>query len=484
MESNRLVRQAIGTSIFLYAIIFFSFLLLQLDIKWVFILSIIWVALILVTFYPIFSVKESIKGLMYLLVAATFLNQSVFSINIDFFQLFFYRLMLLVTAALYFFYGVQRKWIIKDIYHFPLKGVWLFFCIWFVYGCISVLWAKSFIDAIKYMLLLAAGILFIYLSNVILTRISHILIMYGIWLGMTSILLVLGLVNYYGHIQLSSSGLFGGAAYKQSYPTAVFFNQNDFAAFLSISFFFYVAAARNCSKKWSRNSALLLSCISVYLIYLTESRASLLAIVVGGISYIFILANKKVKKIIITFFIVSGIAGSFIILPKLVNILHSWTIMSSLYEHGDLMPSNLARMNLLKNTFYYVIDTYGFGVGAGNIPYHLEKYSIFPTGGVLQVHNWLAEIAGNFGLFILLGYIGMILYLCVSLYRIYTEIHHPAYKMLIESCLVGMIAFLASSISPSSVSNLYFHWVFLGLVTSTVAVFKQMRQKRDKELLK
>ncbi|PKG22285.1 teichuronic acid biosynthesis protein TuaE [Niallia nealsonii] len=477
MESNRLARQAIGTSVFLYAIIFFSFLLLQLDIKWVFILSIIWGALILMTIYPIFSIKESIKGLMYLLVAATFLNQSVFSINIDFFQLFLYRLLLLATAALYFFYGVKRKWIIKDIYHFPLKGVWLFFCIWLVYGCISILWAKSFAAAIKYMLLLAVGILFVYLANVILTRISHLLIMYGIWLGMTSILLMLGLVNYYGHIQLPSSGLFGGEAYKQSYPTAVFFNQNDFAAFLSISFFFYLAVAKNCSKKWGRNSALLLSCISVYLIYLTESRASILAIIVGIISYIFILANKKIKTIILTFFIISGIAGVFIALPKIAYTIHQWTIMSSIYEQNNALPSNLARMNLLKNTFYYVMDTYGLGVGAGNIPYYLERYAIFPTGGVFQVHNWLAEIAGNFGIFILLGYIGMLFYLSLSLYRIYTEFHHTTYKMLIESCLVGMIVFLVSSISPSSVINLYFHWVFLGFVTSTVAVFKKMRQK-------
>ncbi|GKU84550.1 hypothetical protein NCCP28_39460 [Niallia sp. NCCP-28] len=294
---------------------------------------------------------------------------------------------------------------------------------------------------------------------------------------MTSILLMLGLINYYGHIQLPSSGLFGGEAYKQSYPTAVFFNQNDFAAFLSISLFFYLAAAKNCSKKWSRNSALLLSCISLYLIYLTESRASILAIIVGIIFYIFILANKKIKTIILTFLIVSGIAGVFIALPKITYTIHQWTIMSSIYEQNNALPSNLARMNLLKNTFYYVTDTYGLGVGAGNIPYYLERYAIFPTGGVFQVHNWLAEIAGNFGIFILLGYIGMFFYLSLSLYRIYTEFHHPTYKMLIESCLVGMIVFLVSSISPSSVINLYFHWVFLGFVTSTVAVFKQMRQK-------
>jgi len=478
MESSRLVRQAIGTSIFLYAIIFFSFVLLQLEIKWAFMLSIIWVALIVIALVlPRYSLQEWTKGMMYILVAATFLNQSIFSINIDFFQLFFYRLLLLATTALYFFCRVKGKGIIKDIYDFPLKGVWLFFCIWLIYGCISILWAKSFIDAIKYMLLLTAGILFIYLANVILTRISHILITYGIWLGMTSILLVLGLVNYYGHIQLPSSGLFGGAAYKQSYPTAVFFNQNDFAAFLSISFFFYVAAARNCSNRWIRNSAWLLSFVSVYLIYLTESRASILAIIVGVISYFFILANRKMKRIVTAFFTISGIAGIFIMLPKLMDKLHQWTIMSSIYEYGDVLPSNLARVNLLKNTFYYVIDTYGLGVGAGNIPYYLERYAIFPTGGVLQVHNWLAEIAGNFGILILAGYIGVIFSLSLSLYRIYKEIHHPTYKMLIESCFVGMIAFLASSISPSSVINLYFHWVFIGFVTSTVAVFKKMKQK-------
>jgi teichuronic acid biosynthesis protein TuaE len=55
---------------------------------------------------------------------------------------------------------------------------------------------------------------------------------------MTIGLLILGLVNHFWQVQLPSSTLYGASEYKLGYPTAVFFNQNDFAAFLTVSFCF------------------------------------------------------------------------------------------------------------------------------------------------------------------------------------------------------------------------------------------------------
>ncbi|WP_445490706.1 teichuronic acid biosynthesis protein TuaE [Niallia sp. 03133] len=482
MESNRLVRQTIGVSILLFVVAYFLVAYLQLEIKWLFVFTAVWIALFIIAWIQEkFAAGEQIRGMMYVLVAATFLNQSVFSIEINFFTLFFYRLMLMVVAALYLFYSIKEKRLVKDFQQLPLKGVWLFLCIWFCYGCISVLWAKSIIDAVKYMLLLTIGMMFVYLANIIFTRVSRLLIFYVIWMGMTVVLLMLGLINHYMQIQLPSSSLYGGPEYKLAYPTAVFFNQNDLATFLSISFFFYMAAARNSSSVWIRRGSWLLGILSVYVIYLTESRASLLAIIAGICVYFFLLSNHKVKKAIGFSFVIFSIIGMLITAPIVINKMEEWTMISESYEGIKPLPSNLARINLLKNTFYYVLDSYGLGVGAGNIPYYLEKYPFYPTGDIWQVHNWLAEIIGNFGIFIFLGYIGMIFYICLSLYKLYKVAYSPAYRMLLEACFTAQIAFLVSSISPSSVSNLYFHWVFLGFVLSTIAVLKRRKHKRVKE---
>ncbi|MGP7816696.1 teichuronic acid biosynthesis protein TuaE [Niallia sp. 01092] len=482
MESNQTVRQTIGASILLFVIVSFFVTFFQLEIKWLFVFSAVWIAFVVITYmHSVFTTGQQLRGVMYILVAATFLNQSVFSINIGFFNLFFYRFMLIVAVVMYLLYSIKEKRLVKDFEKLPLKGVWLFLCIWFCYGSISILWSKSVMDAVKYMMLLTIGILFMYLVNILFTRISQVLVFYGIWMGMTAVLLVLGLINHFMQIQLPSSSLYGGPSYKLSYPTAVFFNQNDFATFLSISFFFYIAAARNSSSVWIRNVSLILGCVSAYVIYLTESRASLLAIIVGLCVYFFLLLNKKIKKIIGSAAVFGAIAGMLIAVPKVINKMEEWTMLSASYGGTEPLPSNLARINLLKNTFYYVLDSYGIGVGAGNLPYYLEKYPIFPTGNVWQVHNWLAEIIGNFGIFILLGYISIIFYLCFSLYKLYELSNSPTYKMLLEACLTAQIAFLVSSISPSSVSNLYFHWVFLGFVLAAISVLKKRKQKRTRE---
>ncbi|MFT8320306.1 MAG: O-antigen ligase family protein [Bacillus sp. (in: firmicutes)] len=474
MESNQLVRQTIGAAILLFLIVACSVVLFHVEFTWLFCFSALWIALLAIAFLQeIFTAEEQIRGMMYVLVAATFLNQSIFSINIDFFTLFFYRIMLIITAVFYLVYGIKEKKLVKNFQQFPLKGVWLFLFLWFSYGIISILWAKSVLDAVKYMMLLGIGMLFVYLANMLFTKVSYLLIFYGIWLSMTAVLLALGLINHFMKIQLSSSSLYGAPDYKLAYPTAVFFNQNDFAVFLSISFFLYMAAARNTQNVWIRRGSFLLGCISVYIIYLTDSRASLLAVITGILIYLFLLLNKRIKKITLILSAIFFLLGLLIIIPEVINKMNEWAIMSAGYTRTETLPSNLARVNLLKNTFYYVLDTYGLGVGAGNIPYYLEKYPIFPTGNVWQVHNWFAEIIGNFGIFIFLGYISLIFYICVSFYKLHEIVRKPTHKMLIEACLTAQIAFLLSSISPSSVSNLYFHWVFLGFALSTIAVLKK-----------
>lgn len=142
------------------------------------------------------------------------------------------------------------------------------------------------------------------------------------------------------------------------------------------------------------------------------------------------------------------------------------------HDFSEPLPSNVARANLLKNAGHYVLDTYGFGVGAGNVPYYLEHHALFDTDRVVEVHNWLVEIMTNFGVVMMLGYLTMYIYLITVLYRYYKRSLGKRYKLLIEGLTAALVAFLVSSISPSSVSNLYFHWVFLALVIATVNTFR------------
>ena len=119
---------------------------------------------------------------------------------------------------------------------------------------------------------------------------------YSIWLVMTVFVMGIGFYNHLTLNHLPNTSLYLGPAYKQHYPTAVFFNQNDFATFLSISFFLYVACMRQMKNGYIKAFGLLGAILALYLILLTESRASLLGILAGAAIYVWLLMPRFLKS--------------------------------------------------------------------------------------------------------------------------------------------------------------------------------------------
>lgn len=136
---------------------------------------------------------------------------------------------------------------------------------------------------------------------------------------------------------------------------------------------------------------------------------------IGLLVYMFILLPRFLKKIAVIIGSTVFLLSTIVFFGKLVDLFNASTINLS----NGMLPSNIARLNLLKNTLHYILDSFGFGVGAGNISFYLKNESIYPTNHVVEVHNWLAEIMGNFGIGILLGYITMYAYLFIRLYKFY-----------------------------------------------------------------
>ncbi|RYL89316.1 O-antigen ligase domain-containing protein [Sporolactobacillus sp. THM7-4] len=473
MENNRVVQATGILAVLLSGMI--AILSLEPDhVQWFFFFIWLWVVLIACLFFKHFvSSSQLLRSTMYLLIGSTFLNQSLMSIHSGFFSIFIYRLLLIAAGLIFILHAVHKKGLADEWNQIHVKGVLLFLICWIAYGSISLLWSQSIIDGIKYLFLLSIGIAFVFLSVFAFTKINRLYLFYVIWMMMTIVLLAIGLLNHFAKVQLPTSTLYGGPAYKLAYPTAVFTNQNDFATFLTISFFFYLSAARNRRENLLKLASIALAGLSVYIVFLTESRASLIGIVLGTAVYLFILLPSRMKR-------AGTVAGIILLAGSLIAF--GGRIagkITAAYSGNQPMTSNVIRSHLLLNTIHYVADTFGFGVGAGNLPYYLKNEPIYDTRQIDEVHNWLAEILGNFGLLIVLGYITMYLFLFISLYRAWRLHTGREQKTLIEALVTALVAFLVSSISPSSVSNLYFHWVFLGLVIATVSVLRSERAVRD-----
>ncbi|ABV63860.1 teichuronic acid biosynthesis protein TuaE [Bacillus pumilus] len=439
------------------------------------ILLILAAALVLMKLYM--NGEQIFMSAIYLLTTLTFLNNAFFSISAGFFSLFLYRIMLIAAFALFIWRMREKGTYISQWQQIRVKGILGFFSAWFLYGLISLLWAHSVTDGLKYMSLLAMGMGFVFLVVMYIQRMDQVVTFYSIWLVMTVFVMGIGFYNHFTLNHLPNTSLYLGPAYKQHYPTSVFFNQNDFATFLSISFFLYLACMRQMKNGYIKAFGLLGAIAALYLILLTESRASLLGIFAGVAIYVWLLLPRVLKKwsiIAASGLVVIGIA---VFSAKIYSTFYDLFLASQIaHSFSEPLPSNIARANLMKNAWHFFTNSYGFGVGAGNVSYYLAHFSIFDTDQVVEVHNWLLELMTNFGFAVMLGYISLYAYLMFTLYKQYKWADTRSAKMIIEGLFAAMLSFLVSSISPSSISNLYFHWVFLGLVIAAVNMLKNKQR--------
>ncbi|MTH55042.1 hypothetical protein GKZ89_16685 [Bacillus mangrovi] len=414
----------------------------------------------------------------YVLIASTFFNNALISVNLGFFTLFPYRLMLIVLGivliARHFNDGILTDLWRKN----QTKEIHTFFIFWLAYGLLSLLWAESVKDGIKGYSLLFMGVFLVFTVGIYFNRLNRLSTFYYIWVVMSLLLCAIGFWNNLTHQHLPSSSLFEGPAYKQHYPTSVFVNQNDFATYLTITVFLFLAMLKNSPHGFWKITGAVGFLSSLFLIFATDSRAGMLGVAVGLAAYFFLLLPRILRKISIYAAGIGAGLGFILFFSTIYEKVASILAGPATSDFSVVLNSNEVRVNLIKNAVNHMLETYGFGVGAGNAEYYIGNYRVFDTENIINVHNWYAEILMNYGFIIFIGYITIYAYLVFSLLKGYSRKMHANEKMLIEALFAGMAAFLVSSISPSSVSNLYFHWV---LVAFAVALVNYIRIRKKQE---
>ncbi|BCB05761.1 hypothetical protein KH172YL63_38940 [Bacillus sp. KH172YL63] len=309
-------------------------------------------------------------------------------------------------------------------------------------------------------MVLFIGIMLVTLVTIYFTNRLQYLNLFYIWIFMLAVLVSIGLWNHFTKQHLAISTINTQAEYVQGIPTAVFVNQNDYATLLAISSFFFISLIKYSKNQLVKLVGLLFLGLSLYLIFVTSSRGSILGLSIGILAYIFLLSKPVVKKWML---ISGGVLISFIMLL----FSEKFQSIAQKFSGEGINPSNMGsndvRVNLTKNAFYFIAETFGFGVGAGNSQYYLQHYSQYFTRDIFVMHNWWLEIFSNFGLIIFVGYVLLFSTLITSLYRFLKKSTDDSEKMITEGLLFALITFVPASISPSSVSNLFYHWVLIAV---------------------
>ncbi|MEH7384297.1 O-antigen ligase family protein [Bacillus sp. JJ1521] len=423
-----------------------------------------------------------LERLVSLLLITSFLGSGLLAVPVGPISIFPFRLILMLLVALTVIYIVNRGPLVlmNEIRVMPII---LFILSWLCIGLLSISWSISWEDGIKEIIYLTTGILVVFYVTFLYKGEMKYVEFYYIWVLMTILLVGIGYINYLFQYHLPVSRINNVYDYQKSIPTAVFTNENDFASFLSISIFFFVALIMNGKVPILKIIGLLGIPLITYLILVTSSRANLLAVMLGLLFWFFFILRNRQKMIVLYGAMILFVLANLLFTDQLSKVYAlGFEEIHTLIEREETGNSVDIRENLLKNVAVFVGDTLGFGVGAGNAEYYMKNFQVYETFHNYNVHNWWAEIAVHYGVFIFIGYILLFIYLIYKLYRINRETRNRNYRMISEALSCALVAFSLASISPNSFMALNYNWVLIAFSIGFINYyFVQSREDQDEK---
>ncbi len=409
-----------------------------------------------------------------------------FVIDLGPFSLYPFRIFYLVLVFL-----IAVKWLtapgeIVRFSHSALKYGW-FFLLWIIYLLFISMWIIDMDYAKNEIFNLLILLTFILISIYLIEDENDFQTLMKIWLFFYVLNLAIGLweVMTGSHLPTSKYHISSFSAYKAEVsilmrksfmPTTFFYNQNNFATYLTLSIplvFFYV---RNTFLK------LLLSGTGVFLIFATLSRANLIALFVEAVALPFFLSRRQ-NAFYIPVLLTSALVSVFtvyIVATTPLNIKDQR--IRRFYENvrmkivnfvkggmGKRELSTRIRISLIKNSVYYFEKSNGLGTGPGQLEYYIDKYPIEYTYYLKNPHNWWLEVLAKYGIPI------FVLYILLLLYLLYNFLHFRQCP-LARGFAIALLGFIPGSISPSGMMTFFPMWAFFILSIGYIKVLA--RKKR------
>ncbi|MCX6833657.1 MAG: O-antigen ligase family protein, partial [candidate division Zixibacteria bacterium] len=351
-----------------------------------------------------------------------------------------------------------------DMSGIKVKHYLLFALIWLGYATLSLVWAGDRLAAMREIVFLFMGVSLILLVVFYFNDIKDLTRFFDLWILVLAAMICVGLWEYATGSHLIVSTLAHAERITRA-PTAVFGNQNDYATYLVLSIPFLISFVRYSRQYHKRLLGVAMLIASIFLLVATLSRANYIAIAAGAAFWFFFLlrARGKIKtSVVICLFVLLAFAAAQGTMVRTIgNQLQ--TVTAELSQHTEL-NSIQVRLNLARNCLGFLVDSGGFGVGAGNTEYHMENFQVYDTGGIVNAHNWWLEILTNYGLFIFAGYMLFYLGILISLLRVSRTLKDHREKMLCEALLVATVVFPIAAFSSSTIMAQQTPWLFFAFL--------------------
>jgi teichuronic acid biosynthesis protein TuaE len=395
---------------------------------------------------------------------------------------------LLVFKTVYFLYSgaLVAYLLIKRKAPVPIytRGILSFFCFWLVWGAASFLWLDNLKDGWRQFsfLLGMSSSMFFFLFQ--LQGEKQLKRMGQIFLFILAGFITIGLIETLTDQHLSTSVVNTYTqAYKIGMPSAVFWNPNDFATYLSLFMPFALGLVRFGRGVLPKIVGCLLYGAGFYLIIVTESRANVLAVFLGLLVFFKLCySQKQQKKNRLVFIMFSFILLTLVCLiyfqPELPFVIRTKRVFDQIFQiprqFGENRGSVYVRVHLILYGLQELRNHYFLGVGVGNAEAHLAPYAA-NLGGVLNLHNWWVEVLVNYGVIVFWSYLLFYLGLLKEMVGV-LRWGSPNLKGIAEPLLISLVSFSVACIGPSSLIHQRYLWF---LFAFAVAVLNYARSSKS-----
>lgn len=346
---------------------------------------------------------------------------------------------------------------------FPYKRIKIyvvFFCIWLVYAIIGLCWILSINHALNSILCLFVGISLILFFSFYFRLKEDMINLFRIWFCIFFCFIIFGFYEIFTGFHLFDLEFYT-LPNTMYLPTVVFSNTNNYATFLTLSTPLSLSIISNNKKFLHRLIGVFTVLASIYLIFICDSRANIIAVLlILGLYFLINFSNRTFQKLVVIFgaivvFLTIVLPGT--IMGHVSKIDDVFKSVTSFNE--NIIDSNTVRLNLVKNGLEFLSSTAYFGVGPGNGPYWMSHFRSFNTGEAFSLHNWWLEILVDYGIFIFIGYVMTYIAIFINIFRCWKRVIDPKQHMVAEALMLSFLGFMIACVSPSNIIAYYPQWM-------------------------
>lgn len=372
------------------------------------------------------------------------------------------RVLVILSAPYIFTFYLKNQETLKSIFYERLL-----FSVWILYGLISILWVTAPSDGFKEIIYLTVNSFAFFLIIVLANKSNRpqTSIIKG-WVILFLVTLPVALYELWfdNHLSIATqeSGMVMNYTYnifERRFASVTYGNLNEYNLILCYTIPFVLGVLLSSKNKKTVILNWTVAFLLSYIIIVNGSRAAFLSLIIAY--FIFSLYYTKSKKsfrtligiIIVVIYVISMYAD------KIFGV-----VLARFSEQGF---NDDGRTEIFSFGIKSLFETYFFGVGAGNFKHTMDKvYHLELT----SPHNLLLEIAVQYGLVILLLFVGYLF----RLYKKQKDNQSPMNKFIIIGSLCMFP--LTSTIDSGYILNI---WIWMFLASMYVIADKQYNTNEE-----